>query len=61
VIDIEEQAKAQCPSCKAGITVRQRPDTKEWVHDYTYDVGMAGRGHAHFICSAHDLRIKNSE
>lgn len=57
--DIEAQARELCSSCKSGIQVRQRPDTKEWVHDYTYDVGRAGRGHSHFLCQAHDLRKSN--
>lgn len=40
-----------CPHCKLGIAVRQRDDTKEWVHDL-----FRGTAVSHGICLATHFR-----
>jgi hypothetical protein len=54
--DLQEIIKHTCPHCNAGIAVRQREDTKEWVHDRS--VKSTGQ-FTHTICLANWLR--NSE
>ena len=49
-----------CTHCKYGIAVRQREDTKEWVHDGAIAIaGTLGRRHSHSICLANDYRNEN--
>jgi hypothetical protein len=48
----EQIIRAVCPHCAAGIKVRQRSDTREWVHDSA--VGKTG--FAHTICLATHFR-----
>lgn len=52
--DVEELAKMTCPHCRAGIVVRQRQDTKEYVHDsVAWEHGVRD---GHSICWANGLR-----
>lgn len=45
-----------CPQCKAGTKVRQREDTKEWVHDI-----FRGTAISHGICLATHFRNKHKD
>ena len=42
-----------CPHCRSGIKVRQREDTKEWVHDL-----FRGTAVSHGICLTAHFRNK---
>lgn len=54
-----------CPHCNAGIAVRQRPDTSEFVHDFVSGPvdPKIGRptGMGHSICMATHWRNKNQD
>lgn len=53
---IEQLARSTCPHCKAGIAVRLRTDTGEWVHDSVKtSVGVVN---GHSICWASGLRAE---
>lgn len=51
--EFESTIKDICPHCKIGVTVRQREDTKEWVHDI-----FRGTAVSHGICLATHFRNK---
>lgn len=61
--EFEQKCKELCPNCAAGVTVRQREDTKEWIHDWAFGGTdpKTGRltGIGHGICGAHDFRTAN--
>lgn len=52
--DLETQARKLCPHCFAGIAVRQRIDSREFVHDSF--AGPRGVQKGHTICQANGLR-----
>jgi hypothetical protein len=65
LLEFETKCRDLCPHCAAGEHVRQRTDTSEWVHDWSFG-GMdpkIGRrtGIGHGICLAHDLRLKQKD
>ena len=45
-----------CPSCKNGVKLRQRDDTKEWVHDV-----YRGNTVSHSFCLASNFRNKHKD
>ena len=51
-----------CPHCAAGEAVRQREDTNEYVHDFSFgepDAKIGRRvGIGHGICRAHAFRLE---
>jgi len=49
--EFDEMARTNCPHCAAGLEVRQRLDTKEFVHDHT-----AEGSHRHTICWSNGMR-----
>ena len=49
-----------CPTCNAGVPVRYRPETREWVHDRVAKHGSATQFH-HSLCQANDFRKANPE
>jgi hypothetical protein len=51
--EFESTIRDICPHCKAGIKVRQRDDTKEFVHDI-----FRGTAISHGICLATHFRAK---
>lgn len=53
---IEQLARATCSHCKAGIAVRLRTDTNEWVHDAVATKFGVTNGHS--ICWASGLRVE---
>lgn len=53
VLDI---CKEVCPNCAAELPLRQRADTREWVHD-----NVRGSGVSHAFCLAHHLRTKHQD
>jgi hypothetical protein len=61
--EFDAKCRELCPHCKAGAVLRQREDTREWVHDFaTGDGGPLGRRMmGHSICHAHDFRIQNKD
>lgn len=54
--DIDELAQATCPHCNAGIAVRLRADSGEFVHDQVKTSQGVVKGHT--ICWANGLRAK---
>jgi hypothetical protein len=58
--ELEELCKDVCPACAQGIPLRQRTDTKEWVHDKIVEMNKAKTSHlvSHFLCLGHGLRKK---
>lgn len=56
--EFDQSVKEICPNCAAGIPVRFREDSKEWVHDRA-----VGRGalFAHSLCVAHYFRMVHTE
>ena len=57
--ELEQMYMLVCPTCAAGQVVRQRTDTKEWVHDVVTKTMPGGRlvtTVAHGICGANGLR-----
>lgn len=55
----EQTCRDICPHCNAGVAVRQRPDTSEWVHDSVF--GPKGVTTGHSICLATHWRNKNQD
>ncbi len=57
------KCKELCPHCAAGEKVRQREDTAEFVHDFSFGAvdPLLGRprGMGHSICQAHEFRKQN--
>lgn len=51
--EFEAACKDICLYCKAGVAVRQREDTREWVHDI-----FRGNAVSHSICMATHYRNK---
>lgn len=53
--ELEDLCRKTCPHCGAGIAVRKRADTNEWVHDSV----MTSRGvmNGHSICWGSGLRV----
>jgi len=49
--EFESTIKDICPHCRNGTAVRQRADTKEWVHDF-----FRGTAISHGICLATHFR-----
>lgn len=60
--EFEAKCREICLHCAAGEPVRQRTDTGEFVHDFSFggvDPKIGRRtGMGHSICSAHDLRTQ---
>lgn len=54
--EFDEIVKQTCPHCAAGVVVRQRTDTKEWIHDFATIVGPLSKRHGHTLCLASYLR-----
>ncbi len=54
--EIDELCAATCPHCKAGIAVRQREDTGEFVHDAVFT--SLGVVNGHSICWGSGIRQK---
>lgn len=54
--EIEELSAATCPHCAAGIAVRRRADTGEWVHDQVATSQGVVKGHS--ICWGNGIRTK---
>lgn len=52
--EFEQTIKDICPHCKAGVAVRQREDTLEFVHDL-----FRGTAVSHGICLATHFRNKH--
>lgn len=52
--DLDEIYRLTCPHCAAGIAVRQRTDTHEFVHDRHSSNGNIRSGHT--FCLASGLR-----
>ena len=63
--ELEAKCKELCPHCKAGEPVRQREDTREFVHDFSFGAPegtpLGRRQMGHGICGAHDLRTQNGQ
>jgi hypothetical protein len=51
--EFDETCRDVCPHCKAGVKLRQRDDTKEFVHDL-----FRGTALSHGICLATHFRNK---
>lgn len=54
--EFEQTVKDICPHCKIGVTVRQREDTGEFVHDI-----FRGTAVSHGICLATHFRKKHKD
>ena len=54
--EFEAGAKALCANCAAGIVVRLRVDTNEWVHDQSVN---SRASFAHSLCQANAFRKAN--
>ena len=63
--EFEARCKELCPHCAAGEKVRQRTDSLEWVHDFSFGETdkKIGRpiGMGHSICSAHEFRKQHGQ
>lgn len=47
---------ACCADCARGFAVRQRADTREWVHDRTTETATGGVSVRHSFCWASGIR-----
>ncbi len=54
--EFEQTCKDVCPNCANSAPLRQRTDTKEWVHDH-----VKGAGHSHAFCLASHFRNKHKD
>lgn len=52
----EEICQTVCPHCQRNSPVRQRNDTKEWVHDNKKQVGHMVVSVDHVLCWANGFR-----
>ncbi len=63
--EFDAKCRELCPHCAAGEPVRQRLDTDEFVHDFSFgevDPKINRRiGIGHSICSAHEFRMQNKD
>lgn len=53
--DFDDKCAELCKTCAAGIAVRYRSDTREYVHDVTARVGP-GTQFSHSLCQANAFR-----
>ena len=60
--EFNAKCKDLCLHCAAGAVVRQRTDTREWVHDFASgdlaDKPFGRRQIGHGICQAHQFRTE---
>lgn len=57
--NFEDFCRDICPHCKDDAAVRQREDTKEWVHDTSVEIpGTLGKRMGHAFCLASNFRNK---
>jgi hypothetical protein len=49
--EFEKMATDNCPYCKSGNVARFRPETSEFVHDYS-----KGTGFSHALCLSNGMR-----
>lgn len=56
--EVEHLIKVTCPHCLAGIKVRHRADSGEWVHDFAQSLGgeRASTRNSHTLCLASGIR-----
>ena len=67
-VKLEQMARDICPACRRahrmdfngekGHTLRQRSDTKEWVHDFIKPTAKDTSLFEHVFCQADALRKK---
>lgn len=58
--EFESFCRDICPQCKAGVVVRQREDTREFVHDIVSERGPM-KSWSHVFCLASHFRIKHKD
>lgn len=57
--EFRSYCKDICPHCKADAPIRQREDTREFVHDIITELPIArGKSHVHIFCIASHFRNK---
>lgn len=59
--DFDAKCGELCETCRKGVAVRFRDDTKEFVHDSAVPIpGTLGFRMGHFYCTASDFRKENA-
>lgn len=59
--DFDRKCGELCEACRAGVVVRRRSDTGEFVHDTAVEIpGTLGKRMGHFFCTASDFRKENA-
>jgi len=62
VDDVEAYCKQVCQYCHDGMAIRQREDTKEWVHEGAVAIpGTLGKRMSHTVCLASDFRNEHKD
>ena len=60
--NFEQFCKDICPHCAEGAPLRQRDDTREWVHDTTITLPAGiGKRMGHAFCLASNFRNKHGQ
>jgi hypothetical protein len=56
--EVDHLIKITCPHCLAGVVVRKRDSTGEWVHDFAQPLGTGREGtrNSHTLCLATGIR-----
>ncbi len=55
--EFDAKCKDLCQYCRDGMAMRQREDTKEWVHEGAVAIpGTLGKRMSHTVCLASDFR-----
>ncbi len=60
--EFEAKCKEACQYCHDGMAIRQREDTKEWVHEGAVAIpGTLGKRMSHTVCLASDFRNEHKD
>ncbi len=55
--EFDEKCKESCQYCHDGMAIRQREDTKEWIHEGAVAIpGTLGKRMSHTVCLASNFR-----
>ena len=60
--EFEVNCKEACQYCHDGMAIRQREDTREWVHEGAVAIpGTLGKRMSHTVCLASDFRNEHKD
>jgi hypothetical protein len=61
-VEFDEKCKALCQHCHDSMAIRQRDDTKEWIHEGAIAIpGTLGKRMSHTVCLASDFRNEHKD